>query len=81
MDQIEKTTEIPTLLTPVSETSEDIPTENSQPPHPVREARVALEKLISRMDGLEVEFDKMAERSSTYEPPVFQVIVLISCLQ
>ncbi|KAF8903289.1 hypothetical protein CPB84DRAFT_1814678 [Gymnopilus junonius] len=38
-------------------------TANSVPLHAVRECRTALEKLISKMDNLELGFDKIAERS------------------
>lgn len=34
------------------------------PPHPLREAREALEKLIVKMDHLEADFDRFAEKSS-----------------
>lgn len=34
-------------------------------PHPIRKTRESLEKLISRMDSLESDFDKLAEKSST----------------
>lgn len=38
---------------------------NSDQPvgHPLRETRAALEKLISRMENLGAEFDKLIERS------------------
>lgn len=36
--------------------------------HPAREVRVALDKLISRIDTLESDFDKLAEKSSGFFP-------------
>lgn len=41
------------------------PTHNSQHghPHPLKEVRAAMDKLIGRMEGLGAEFDKLVERS------------------
>lgn len=32
--------------------------------HPVKDTREALEKLVTKMDNLEADFDKIAEKSS-----------------
>jgi autophagy-related protein 11 len=32
--------------------------------HPMRDTREALEKLVTRMDSLEADFDRLAEKSS-----------------
>ena len=34
--------------------------------HPMRDTREALEKLVARMDSLETDFDRLAEKSSTF---------------
>jgi hypothetical protein len=67
MDEIEQTTSYNPLLSPA--VNDD---ENSlaivQPPalHPVREIRNALDKLLARIDGLESDFDRLAEKSREY---------------
>jgi hypothetical protein len=37
---------------------------NGGPHHPMRDTREALEKLVTRMDSLEADFDRLAEKSS-----------------
>lgn len=32
--------------------------------HPIRDTREALEKLVAKMDSLEADFDRIAEKSS-----------------
>jgi len=34
--------------------------------HPMRETREALEKLVARMDSLEADFDRLAEKSGEW---------------
>jgi hypothetical protein len=56
LDHIERSTQ--RTLTEQGTDAIDLP-----PVHPARETRAALEKLISRMEGLGTEFDKLMERS------------------
>jgi hypothetical protein len=42
----------------------DTRSSSERPYHPIRDTREALEKLVARMDNLETDFDKIAEKSS-----------------
>jgi hypothetical protein len=65
LEQIERSTVAP-LLTPGNSPPDDArsPSALAQViPHPLRETRAALEKLILRIEGLSAEFDRLMERS------------------
>lgn len=70
LEQIERTTVIPPLM-PGNSPPDDAHDAQSPSalgqaiPHPLKETRAALEKLISRFEGLSAEFDRLMERSGT----------------
>lgn len=47
------------------------------PIQPLLETRHALEKLISRMDGLESSFDRIVERARERSKPKFKYLYLM----
>ncbi len=60
ISQIEQSTPIQEIYTSFSANESNV----DQPVgHPLRETRAALEKLMSRMENLGAEFDKLIERS------------------
>lgn len=68
LEQIERSTVVPPL-TPGNSPPDDVrsPSALGQViPHPLKETRAALEKLISRIEGLSVEFDRLMERSGKF---------------
>ncbi|KAG8931279.1 oligomeric, coiled-coil, peripheral membrane protein [Tulasnella sp. 417] len=60
VDEISETVAVPEADNPQAESQ-------SAFIHPAREVRVALDKLISRIDTLESDFDKLAEKSNSNE--------------
>jgi hypothetical protein len=56
MRQIEEETAFPNVV-------------NGGSHHPMRDTREALEKLVARMDSLESDFDRLAEKSSMFQAP------------
>lgn len=73
IDQIEKATPVTAFDAPPNVNGEGSP----MTMHPVTEVRLAMEKLIGRMDSLQGDFDKLAERSS--ELTFCEVCVGFSC--
>lgn len=65
LDQIERTTAVPPLAIHNTSGSDDSQptTANQILPHPLKETRAALEKLVTRIEGLSAEFDRLVERS------------------
>jgi len=56
----------PALIEAMRQIEEDTasPNNGSGSHHPMRDTREALEKLVARMDSLEADFDRLAEKSS-----------------
>jgi len=68
LEQIERST-VPPAVTSANSTLDDArsPSALAQDiPHPLKETRAALEKLISRIEGLSAEFDRLMERSGIH---------------
>ena len=63
IDQIERTVPVSAPVSPISPDDVRDPAADHTNIHPLRETRAALEKLISRMESLGSEFDKLIERS------------------
>jgi autophagy-related protein 11 len=57
MRQIEADSDLNQLVDVGSETAQR---------HPIKDTREALEKLVTKMDNLEADFDKIAEKSSAF---------------
>ena len=63
IDQIERTVPVSVPVSPILPDEARDPAMDHANTHPLRETRAALEKLISRMESLGSEFDKLVERS------------------
>jgi hypothetical protein len=63
IDQIERTVQISVPISAISPDEARDPGGDHANIHPLKETRAALEKLVSRMESLGSEFDKLVERS------------------
>lgn len=71
LEQMERTTAVP-MITMGASPPDETPSPSALGqvmPHPLKETRAALEKLISRIEGLSAEFDRLVERSGMPSDP------------